>query len=121
MASRKRGSWFPARGWEGGAAQPGGPSAHRARGHPALALTLPGLSYYGSPAGLGLAHALDYVVSEVERRDLANVVLACHSRGGSNLARPAGDGHTAFTGRSSTATIAPERGVPLVLTVSSLP
>jgi hypothetical protein len=60
----------------------GGPSAHRARGHPALALTLPGLSYYGSPAGLGLAHALDYVVSEVERRDLANVVLACHSWGG---------------------------------------
>jgi hypothetical protein len=25
---------------------------------------------------------VDYVVSEVERRDLANVVLACHSWGG---------------------------------------
>jgi pimeloyl-ACP methyl ester carboxylesterase len=52
------------------------------RGYPVLALTLPGLSYNGSPAGLGLGDAVDYVVSEVERRDLANVVLVCHSWGG---------------------------------------
>src|SRR5215469_15654141 len=49
------------------------------RGYAALALSLPGLSYDGSPEGLGLADAVDYVVSEVERRDLVDVVLACHS------------------------------------------
>ena len=52
------------------------------RGYPVLALNLPGLSYDGSPAGLGLDDAVDYVVSEVERHDLADVVLACHSWGG---------------------------------------
>jgi pimeloyl-ACP methyl ester carboxylesterase len=52
------------------------------RGYPALALTLPGLSYDGSPAGLELADAVDYVVSEVERRDLTDIVLVCHSWGG---------------------------------------
>jgi pimeloyl-ACP methyl ester carboxylesterase len=52
------------------------------RGYPVFALTLPGLSYDGSPAGLGLADAIDHVVSEVERRDLADVVLVCHSWGG---------------------------------------
>ena len=52
------------------------------RGYPVLALTLPGLSYNGSPARLGLADAVDYVVSEVERRDLDNVILTCHSWGG---------------------------------------
>lgn len=52
------------------------------RGYQALTLTLPGLSYDGSPAGLGLADAIDYVVSEIERRDLADVVLVCHSWGG---------------------------------------
>ena len=58
------------------------------RGYPALALTLPGLSYDGSPAGLGLADAVDYVVSEVERRDLKDVVLACHSWAGTRLPGP---------------------------------
>jgi pimeloyl-ACP methyl ester carboxylesterase len=52
------------------------------RGYPALALTLPGLSYDGSPAGLELADAVGYVVSEVERRDLVDVALVCHSWGG---------------------------------------
>jgi pimeloyl-ACP methyl ester carboxylesterase len=52
------------------------------RGYPVLALTLPGLSYDGSPAGLGLADAIDHVVNEVERRGLANVVLVGHSWGG---------------------------------------
>jgi pimeloyl-ACP methyl ester carboxylesterase len=52
------------------------------RGYPVLALTLPGLSYDGSPVGLELADAIDYVVSEVERRDLADVVLVGHSWGG---------------------------------------
>src|SRR5215472_7157382 len=52
------------------------------RGYPVLALTLPGLSYDGSPAGLRLADAIGHVVSEVERRDLADVVLVGHSWGG---------------------------------------
>ena len=52
------------------------------RGYPTLALSLPGLSYDGSPAGLELADAVDYVVREVERRDLSDVVLVCHSWGG---------------------------------------
>lgn len=52
------------------------------RGYSVLTLTLPGLSYDASPAGLGLADAIDYVVDEVERRDLTDVVLVCHSWGG---------------------------------------
>ena len=52
------------------------------RGYPALALSLPGLSYDGSPPGLELADAVDYVVGEVERRELDDVVLVCHSWGG---------------------------------------
>ena len=52
------------------------------RGYPVLALSLPGLSYDGSAAGLTLADAVDHVVSEVERRDLADVVLVAHSWGG---------------------------------------
>jgi pimeloyl-ACP methyl ester carboxylesterase len=52
------------------------------RGYPVLALTLPGLSYDGAAAGLGLADAIDYVVNEVERRDLTDVILVGHSWGG---------------------------------------
>jgi pimeloyl-ACP methyl ester carboxylesterase len=51
------------------------------RGHSVLVVTLPGLSYDGSPAGLGLADAVDYLVREIERRDLT-VVLVSHSWGG---------------------------------------
>jgi pimeloyl-ACP methyl ester carboxylesterase len=52
------------------------------RGYSALALTLPGLSYDGPPAGLTLSDAVDYLVSEIERRDLTDVVLVSHSWGG---------------------------------------
>lgn len=52
------------------------------RGYRVVTPTLPGLSYDGSPAGLRLADAVDYLVSEVERRDLTDVVLVCHSWGG---------------------------------------
>ena len=54
----------------------------RERGHGVVALTLPGLSYGSSPAGLRLADATGFVASEVERRDLTNVVLVSHSWGG---------------------------------------
>ncbi|HJP78958.1 MAG TPA: alpha/beta fold hydrolase [Pseudonocardiaceae bacterium] len=59
----------------------GGPVARRPRlpGHHADS---PWLSYDVSPAGLRLADAIDYLVSEVERRDLTDVIIAGHSWGG---------------------------------------
>jgi len=54
----------------------------RDNGHDVVALTMPGLSYGSSPAGLGLADAVDYVVGQVEERDLKDVVLVAHSWGG---------------------------------------
>jgi pimeloyl-ACP methyl ester carboxylesterase len=60
---------------------PGGSRAGQPR-LPGLAVTLPGLSYDGSPTGLELADATDCVVSEIERRGLADVVLVGHSWGG---------------------------------------
>lgn len=54
----------------------------RARGYGVLALTLPGLSYGSAAAGLRLADAVDYIVSEIEARDLHDVVLVSHSWGG---------------------------------------
>ncbi|MET0496506.1 MAG: alpha/beta fold hydrolase [Actinoplanes sp.] len=54
----------------------------RERGHEVVALTLPGLSYGSSPAGLRLSDAVDHVVAEVESRDLEDIVLVSHSWGG---------------------------------------
>ncbi|BCY09620.1 alpha/beta fold hydrolase [Actinoplanes sp. L3-i22] len=54
----------------------------RAAGHDVVALTMPGLSYGSSPVGLGLADAVDFVVREIEARDLRDVVLVAHSWGG---------------------------------------
>jgi len=54
----------------------------RERGYAVVTLTLPGLSYGSSPAGLRLADAVDFVVSEVEHRDLSDVILVSHSWGG---------------------------------------
>ncbi len=54
----------------------------RQDGHEVVALTLPGLSYGSSPAGLRLADAVDFVAGEIEARDLENVVLVSHSWGG---------------------------------------
>jgi pimeloyl-ACP methyl ester carboxylesterase len=51
-------------------------------GHDVLALTVPGLSYGSSPEGLRLADAVDFVVREIEARDLRDVVLVSHSWGG---------------------------------------
>ena len=70
------GAWLGGWCWQPVARQLAG------RGYPVLALSLPGLSYDGSPAGLTLTDAIDHVVSEVERRDLADVVLVGHSWGG---------------------------------------
>ena len=54
----------------------------RAAGHRAYALTLPGLALGDDPTGLRLADAVDHVVTEVERRDLRDVVLVGHSFAG---------------------------------------
>ncbi|WP_436535716.1 alpha/beta fold hydrolase [Actinoplanes sp. HUAS TT8] len=51
-------------------------------GHRAVALTFPGLSYGDSPVGLRLSDAVDFVVEQVQERDLTNVVLVAHSWGG---------------------------------------
>ncbi|HUN33612.1 MAG TPA: alpha/beta hydrolase [Trebonia sp.] len=84
------------------------------RGYPALALTMPGLSYDGSPAGLRLADAVDYLVGEVERRDLTNVVLVGHSWGGYPVT---GAAHR-LAGRVAKviyfSAVVPEQGKPMV-------
>ncbi|MDR7275230.1 alpha/beta fold hydrolase [Catenuloplanes atrovinosus] len=54
----------------------------RAAGHAVHPLTLPGLAMGDDPAGLRLADAVDFIVSEVERRDLRDVVLVGHSAAG---------------------------------------
>jgi pimeloyl-ACP methyl ester carboxylesterase len=54
----------------------------RAAGHQAYALTLPGLAMGDDPTGLRLDDAVDYIVDEVERRDLRDVVLVGHSAAG---------------------------------------
>jgi pimeloyl-ACP methyl ester carboxylesterase len=58
----------------------------RAAGHRAVCLTLPGMGDGDDPAGLRLKDAVDHVVSEVERLDLADVTLVGHSWGGYPLA-----------------------------------
>ncbi|MFF5052911.1 alpha/beta hydrolase [Micromonospora sp. NPDC000663] len=54
----------------------------RDAGHAAYALTLPGLTLGDDTTGLQLADAVKYVVDEVERRDLHDVVLVGHSFAG---------------------------------------
>ncbi|KMS85624.1 alpha/beta hydrolase [Streptomyces regensis] len=54
----------------------------RAAGHRAVVLTLPGLADGDDPTGLRLQDAVDHVVTEVERLNLADVTLVCHSWGG---------------------------------------
>lgn len=84
------------------------------RGYPTLALTLPGLSYDGARPGLGLADAMDQVVSEVERHDLHDVVLVCHSWGG----YPATGAAHRLAGRVAKviyfSAVVPERGLSMV-------
>jgi len=84
------------------------------RGYRTLALNLPGLSYDGSPAGLRLADAVDYVAGEVERRDLSDVVLVGHSWGG----YPATGAAHRLAGRVSKviyfSAVVPEPGTPMV-------
>ena len=68
--------------WQGGWAWQ--PVARRLRevDCAAVTVTLPGLADGDDRAGLRLSDAIDHVVAEVERRDLAEVVLVGQSWGG---------------------------------------
>ena len=68
--------------WHGGWAWH--PVAQRlhAAGHRAIALTLPGMAVGDDQTGLRLEDAVAYLVAEIERRDLSDVVLVGHSWGG---------------------------------------
>lgn len=67
--------------WHGGWAWQPVARRLRAAGHTAVALTLPGLTDGADPRGLRLRDAVAYVVDEVERRNLTDVVMAAHSWG----------------------------------------
>jgi pimeloyl-ACP methyl ester carboxylesterase len=54
----------------------------RAAGRRAISLTLPGLADGDDPAPRGLQDAVDYVVDEVHRLELDEVILVAHSWGG---------------------------------------
>lgn len=70
------GAWLGAWSWH--------PVARHLRehGHRVVALTMPGLSYGDAVAGLRLADAVDFVVDEIDRRGLRDIVLVGHSWGG---------------------------------------
>ncbi|OBH66795.1 alpha/beta hydrolase [Mycobacterium colombiense] len=70
------GGWHGAWSWR--------PVANRLRaaGHRATTLTLPGLGDGDDPSGYKLGDAVDYIVDEVRRRELDNVILVAHSWGG---------------------------------------
>lgn len=55
-------------------------------GHRAVALTMPGMSPGDDPRALRLTDAVAYLVAEVERRELTDVVLVGHSWGGIPIA-----------------------------------
>ncbi|WP_211247873.1 alpha/beta hydrolase [Cryptosporangium arvum] len=68
--------------WHGGWAWHPVARRVRAAGHGVTALTMPGLSLGEDSGRLRLADAVDFLVDEVERRDLVDVVLVGHSWGG---------------------------------------
>jgi pimeloyl-ACP methyl ester carboxylesterase len=70
------GAWMGAWSWHPVARQ------LTSQGHRVVALTMPGLSYGDSPAGLRLTDAIAHVVGEIDRLDLHDVVLVAHSWGG---------------------------------------
>lgn len=70
------GGWHGAWSWR--------PVANRLRaaGHRAITLTLPGMGDGDDPRGHKLRDAVDYIVDEVRRLELDNVILVAHSWGG---------------------------------------
>jgi pimeloyl-ACP methyl ester carboxylesterase len=68
--------------WHGGWAWRPVARRLRAAGRQAVTLTMPGLADDDDRAGLRLQDAVDRVVTEVERRGLADITLVAHSWGG---------------------------------------
>jgi pimeloyl-ACP methyl ester carboxylesterase len=68
--------------WHGGWAWHPVAQRLQAAGSDAVALTMPGLAAGDDRTGLRLEDAVSYLVSEIERRDLTDVVLVGHSWGG---------------------------------------
>jgi pimeloyl-ACP methyl ester carboxylesterase len=68
--------------WHGGWAWRPVARRLRAAGHQAVTLTMPGLADGDDPTGLGLQDAVDRVVTEIERRELTDIILVAHSWGG---------------------------------------
>jgi pimeloyl-ACP methyl ester carboxylesterase len=70
------GGWHGAWSWR--------PVANRLRAasHRAITLTLPGMGDGDDPSGYKLGDAVDYIVDEVRRLELDNVILVAHSWGG---------------------------------------
>jgi len=102
------GAWLGAWSWHPVA------KSLREHGHDAVALTLPGLSYGSSAAGLRLSDAVDHVVAEVESRNLQDIVLVSHSWGG----YPATGAAHRLTGRISKvvyySAVVPAKGAGMV-------
>jgi pimeloyl-ACP methyl ester carboxylesterase len=68
--------------WHGGWAWRRVAQRLRATGHRVVSLTMPGLSDGDDPRRPRLADAVDYLVDQLERRDLREVTLVGHSWGG---------------------------------------
>lgn len=92
------------------------PVARRLRdaGHGAVALTLPGLGDGESRAGRQLSDAVDHIVTEVERRDLRDVVLVAQSWGGYPVTGAAHRLTERLTRVVYYNALVPEPGVPLI-------
>jgi pimeloyl-ACP methyl ester carboxylesterase len=99
--------------WHGGWAWH--PVAHRLRaaGHRAIALTLPGLALGDDPRDLRLQDAVDFVVHEIERRDLSDVTLVAHSWGGFPLTGAAYRVPERIAGAVFHSAFVPTRGVSM--------
>jgi pimeloyl-ACP methyl ester carboxylesterase len=86
----------------------------RAAGHTAVTMTLPGFADGDTRTGLHLSDAVEHVVTEVERRDLTDVVLVGQSWAGYPIT---GAAHALAPRLAKIVyynAIVPARGVPLI-------
>jgi pimeloyl-ACP methyl ester carboxylesterase len=86
----------------------------RAAGHPAIALTLPGLADGDPRAGLRLTDAVTHVVHEIQKRDLHDVKLVGHSWGGYPITGAAYELSDRISKVIYYNALVPARGVPLI-------
>ena len=99
--------------WHGGWAWNPVATRLRAAGHDALAVTMPGLSSGDDPRGLGMADAVAHLVTEIERRDLTDVVLVGHSWGGAPITAAAHQLPRRISAVIYYSAVVPERGVAM--------